>query len=78
MIPTVIWFDKGCDGLIGLSPLKGVTLSDLQVLFNVDSDNPMYDAYPVETSEQIRFVESQLQHPLNLYSYEYFVEYVPD
>ena len=78
MIPVVIWFEKGCDGLIGSSPLKGVTLSDLQWLFNVDSDNPMYDAYPVETNEQIRFVESQLQHPLNLDLYEYFVEYIPD
>jgi hypothetical protein len=75
MIPIVTWFNKGDDGMISSAPLKNVTLNHLQELFDVESDNPMYDAYPVETSVQIKFVEDNLQQSLNLDLYEYFVEY---
>jgi len=75
MIPVVIWFEEGSETLVWSTPLKEATLSDLQQLFGLESDNPMYDSYPVQTLEQIRFIESRLKQPLNLDLYEYFIEY---
>ncbi len=75
MIPIVIWFEEGSETLVCSTPLTEATLSDLQQLFGLESDNPMYDSYPVQTLEQIRFIESRLEYQLNLYLYEYFIEY---
>jgi hypothetical protein len=75
MISIVTWFEKDGDNFVDSLQVEGVTLPKLQEVFGVDPGNPMYDAYPIETEDQVKFVEEQLQQSLNLELYQYFVEY---
>ena len=68
------WFDKKGSNLVGEKVLDNVKLEQLQELFGISSENPMYDCYRVETSEQIGFLEQFLNTEIEPQSYEYFVE----
>lgn len=41
-------FDKQTENLVQEVPLRGITLRQLQKLFNVPGYNPMYDSFPIE------------------------------
>jgi hypothetical protein len=43
-------FSKKDESYIGKHRIRGLNLEDLQKLFKVPSDNPMYDCFPVNES----------------------------
>ena len=68
------WFDKEGSDLVGEKVLDNVKLEQLQKLFGISVENPMYDCYRVESSEQIKFLEQFLNAAIEPQTYEYFVE----
>lgn len=68
------WFEKEGNNLVGEQVLDDVKLEQMQELFEISSENPMYDCYRVESSEQIEYFQKLLNFQLDLQSYEYFVE----
>jgi predicted transcriptional regulator len=71
---VIRWFEKNGDELVGEARLEKVELSKLQKLFNVSEGNPMYDCYPIKTKRQIRYIRKAAQHPIDSWSYDYFLE----
>ena len=68
------WFEKEESNLVGEKVLDNIKLEQLQQLFKISHDNPMYDCYLLETSEQIEYFQKLLDFQLEPKSYEYFVE----
>lgn len=68
------WFEKKGKNLVGEKILDDAKLEQLQKLFGIPPENPMYDCYPVESSEQIEYIQKLLNFKLDTQSYEYFVE----
>jgi hypothetical protein len=68
------WFEKEGNNLVGEKVLDDVKLEQLQELFGIPPENPMYDCYPVESFEQIEYFQKLLNCKLDPQSYEYFVE----
>lgn len=68
------WFEKKESNLVGEKVLDNIKIEQLQHLFKISPDNPMYDCYPVETSEQIEYFQKLLNFQLDPQSYEYFIE----
>lgn len=68
------WFEKEGNNLVGEKVLDDVRLEQLQKLFVISLENPMYDCYPVESSEQIEYFQELLNCKPDPQSYEYFVE----
>ncbi len=68
------WFEKEGDNLIGEKTINNISLEQLQKTFEIDSENPMYDCYPVESAEQINYLQSLLNFNLDIKSYDYFIE----
>ena len=68
------WFDREGDDLVGEKIISNVDLEDLQQLFKIDPENPMYDCYPVESAEQLSYLQNLLNFGLDTESYDYFVE----
>jgi hypothetical protein len=67
-------FEKEGDKLVEEIPLDGADISILQELFGVPSDNPMYDCYPIETQQQIEYIQKITKFRVNPQSYGYFLE----
>ncbi len=40
-------YAKENDSYLGTYPISGLTLQDLQEIFRVPADNPMYDCWPI-------------------------------
>ena len=68
------WFEKEGNDLVGEKLITNVSLEHLQKLFGIESENPMYDCYPVESSEQINYFQNLLNFEFDTKSYEYFLE----
>ncbi|MGL6341934.1 MAG: DUF7683 domain-containing protein [Waterburya sp.] len=68
------WFEKEGDDLVGEKTIDNISLELLQKLFGIDSENPMYDCYPVESAEQINYLQNLLNFELDTKSYDYFIE----
>jgi hypothetical protein len=68
------WFEKEGENLIGQKTIDNISLEQLQKLFGIDSQNPMYDCYLVESDEQINYLQSLLDFQLDTQSYDYLVE----
>jgi hypothetical protein len=62
------------ENLVEEIQIKNIPLRDLQQIFGVPRDNPMYDCYPVETTDQKMYLEKHLGRKLNTGSCSYFVE----
>ena len=67
------WYEKVGDAAIRDEDLEGINLKELQCLFNVPSDNPMYDCWEVN-KEHLRVLQSHVRHSIDLEKYDYFVE----
>ena len=67
------WFDTRSEQLAGEKQLEGITLEDLQILFSVSADNPMYDCWRVE-AVHVRRLEAAIGDRIDLDRFEYFVE----
>jgi hypothetical protein len=68
------WFEKEGDELVGEKVISNVNLEHLQKLFGIDSENPMYDCYLVESAEQMNYLQNLLNFELDTESYDYFIE----
>ncbi len=68
------WFEKEGDNLVGEKIISNVNLKYLQELFGIDSENPMYDCYLVESVEQVNYLQNLLNFELDTKSYDYLVE----
>jgi len=51
-------FDKNGEDLVEEKLLNNVNLEELQKLFKVDSNNPMYDCYLIESKRLLKFLQS--------------------
>lgn len=71
---TVSWYDKKTEELVGEAKLLNEDLSVLKLLWNEAPPAPMIDPHPIETKEQIVYIEKLLGIKLNLNSYDYFLE----
>lgn len=71
---VIRWFEKDGDALVGEVRLDEVDLPRLRKLFNIPENNPMYDCYPIKTKRQIRYIQKATRHPVNPWSYDYFLE----
>jgi hypothetical protein len=68
------WFEKSPgESFIGKEDLTDITLSELQRIFSVQTDNPMYDCWPVRR-KHIRLLQKHVRHLIDLTMYDYFIE----
>lgn len=67
------WYDKVTEHAVGSEELKEIELTDLQNIFNVPPENPMYDSWEVE-EKHIETLKNHLTHSFNLNLYDYFIE----
>jgi hypothetical protein len=72
VVRLIEWYEKQGDRLLGEATLKDIALSDLQTLFKVSSDNPMYECYPIG-SVQVEFLQSKLDHRIDLEQSDYYL-----
>jgi hypothetical protein len=67
------WYEKDGNALIGETPLKGCSLTELQKILNEPTDSPMFFSYQL-TDEQVGYFQSKLKQAFDLSAYEYFLE----
>lgn len=67
------WFNRSTEELAGSAPIHGPSLMELQRMFRVEPDDPMYDCYPLE-SAQASQLQAYVDAPIRLNDYDYFVE----
>ena len=66
------WFEKIGDDYIADEDLIGLELDELQSLFNVPIDNPMYDCWKVN-EEHVLILQKHVKHNITIEEYDYFV-----
>ena len=72
-MPRVIeYFEKEGDAYIDEVVLPGILLEELQKLFNVEEDDPMYDCFPIGEKEAI-FFKSYIDLEFCFDDYDYFL-----
>jgi len=67
------WFDTRGEQLVGEKQLEDITLEELQSLFSVNAENPMYDCWRVEVAHVPR-LETAINDRIDLDRFECFVE----
>ena len=71
---VVRWYAKCGNDFIGEKVLDNVNLSYLKKLFRVESNNPMYECYPIESFEHKNYFEKAFNLKINIELYDYFIE----
>jgi hypothetical protein len=66
-------FDKQTEELAKELPLRGITLRQLQEIFSVPADDPMYDSFLIEP-QHAQQLQPFLSEPLDLEHCECFVD----
>lgn len=61
------------DDLVGEWGIAGVSLADLQELFGVAADNPMYDSFAVSEAQR-EPLQRAIGIKIDLHRYDYFVD----
>ena len=71
-------YSKETEQLVIEKPCPNYELKELQILFNVEESNPMYDCYPITTEEQDTYFRYSLNgkdyHFPFFSDYDYFLE----
>jgi hypothetical protein len=67
------WFERRSDHLVGEAEIRGITLEELQAMFSIGADSPMYDCFRVE-APQLHRLERAVNVKIDLEQFEYFVE----
>ena len=67
------WYEKDGNALIGETPLKGYSLTELQKILNEPTDSLMFFSYQL-TDEQVGYFQRKLKQAFDLSAYEYFLE----
>lgn len=73
MTRVIRYFDKVDESYVGEVQLD-VPLSLLQEFFGIDADNPMYDCYPIEKTQEA-FFKKHSSIDFDFERFEYFLEY---
>ena len=75
LLRTLAYYPKegGDDFLAGEYPLNGIDLAALQALFDVPSEDPMYDCWEVGP-EHAKVLQRHVEGRIDLDRYDYFVE----
>lgn len=68
------WFEKEGEDLVGEKLLNNVNIQELQTLFNIESNNPMYDCYLIENKEQFDYLQNKFNIKTNNKLYDYYLE----
>ena len=74
----ITYFHRQSGKFTNKIPLEGIPLLKLQELFGVPPQNPMYDAYPINSPEKIHFFELFYGVEFNFQEYNYYVETFSD
>lgn len=69
----ISYFNKTNEKHVGDIDLIYVDLSTIQVLFNQNIENPMYDSYPITPKEAVFFTELA-RISFDFEKYDYFLE----
>lgn len=73
VVRVLEWYEKDPgDCLIGEEVLLGVTLEELQEIFEIEKSNPMYDCYKVEIKEANK-LQNFIKTKIDTEQYNYFV-----
>ena len=67
------WFELDGGNLVSEVPILGSSLSELQGIFGIATDNPMFDSYQVG-SQNLERVQQLVVEPIDLSRFAYFVE----
>jgi hypothetical protein len=67
-----IFRKDGDDSLVGICYIEGLSLDDLQRMFNIEQSNPMFDGYPVTTLQK-EALEKATGMEIDLSKFDYFV-----
>jgi len=67
------WFELEGDRLVGETPMICPVLSDLQTIFGVGPENPMFDSYSVD-AQNVHGVQRLFAEPIDLSRFAYFIE----
>jgi len=68
------WYQKNPgDELVGEAEMQEVSLTDLQKLFEIQLDDPMYECYPV-TQKHIEYLRQHIDAEIDITKHDYFVE----
>jgi hypothetical protein len=68
----VRWYEKDGDNVIGEEPFYLAT-KELQLAFNIEKDNPLFDCYKIITNNIDKFHKITF-HNIQLEKFDYFVE----
>jgi len=74
---VVRWYAKYGSDFVGENVLNNVNLANLQKIFRVESNNPMYECYPIESFEQKSYLQNKFNFNFNTEEYDYFMECDP-
>lgn len=73
-VRTLAWYEKDPGNrFIEEAELKGADLESLEQLFDISRDNPMYDCYPV-SSTNLAQLQAYVDVIIELDKYDYFIE----
>jgi hypothetical protein len=67
------WYDLRGEAFAGEAQLMNITLEELQTLFSVSAENPMYDCFRVQ-APQVERLELAVGVRIGLDEFDYFVE----
>ncbi|MCB1682694.1 MAG: hypothetical protein H6858_04715 [Rhodospirillales bacterium] len=75
VVRLIRYFEKEGDDLVGeiSLPQDKLNLGELQKLFHIPSENPMYDCYRI-TNQNVKFFQNLIRHEFDFEKYEYFFE----
>ena len=74
MARVIRYFNKVDESYVGEISMVDIPLEKLQEIFQVSSDNPMYDSFPI-LEDQIGFIKEELGIDVDIFRYDYFLEY---
>ena len=73
VVRVLSYFDKHGDDLVGEYRLVDIDLPALQALFGVETEDPMYDAWPVGPAE-MAVLRDHIAGEIDQERYDYFLE----
>ena len=73
IVRSVTWYEKKGDSFVGEAPIHHLKTSDLQAIFGVPKDDPMYDCYPIGASH-VNTLQKFVDVKIDIHSFDYFVE----
>lgn len=67
------WYAKKGDEFIADETMVNIELNSLQQLFQVATENPMYDCWEIK-EQHVQILQKTIKHVINVKKYDYFVE----